>query len=199
MSASGKSLEVMSPETTALEITLSPRKPKAIEGVLTKEEFARMWRAAQDAKDRCILALGLLGLRASEMADVTSDWVDFAQGTITIPRGKGRKPRTVSFEYIDLVKGMVQAYFHLHDRLGLTRQAIWSRVRRMARSAGIAKRVTPHSLRATAATWYAQAGFSAQALREHFGWDHLGTAQKYIEQSGATALREMREKGTRIF
>ena len=181
-----------------MEIRLRPRRPRALEGVLTKEEYLRLWRAARDPRDRCILALGLLGLRASEMAAVRADHLDPQRGTLQIPRGKGGKPRTVAFEHIELVKQTLIAYFSLHESLGLTRQAIWRRVRRMAREAGLTKRITPHSLRATAATWYAQAGFSAQALREHFGWSQLATAQRYIEASGSTALKEMEEKGRQI-
>ena len=59
--------------------------------------------------------------------------------------------------------------------------------------------VTPHGLRATGATWFAQAGYSITGLQHHFGWSELRTAQHYIRASGASAMRDMEEKGASVF
>jgi hypothetical protein len=39
------------------------------------------------------------------------------------------------------------------------------------------------------------AGYSITGLMEHFGWSELRTAQHYVRASGASAMRDMEDKG----
>ena len=176
-------------------------RTKALDSLLTRAEFLEMMKAGKNAKDKAILCLGILGLRASEIAASDSSWVDFATRTIKIPphaakRGKGR---IVPFGKIKVICEVVISFFALERKIGISRIAIWSRVKRMASVAAIKHPVTPHGLRATGATWFAQAGYSITGLQHHFGWSELRTAQHYIQASGASALRDMEERGERVF
>lgn len=184
---------------TLLEETTE--RTKALDSLLTREEFLEMMKAGKNAKDKAILCLGILGLRASEIAASESAWVDFSNRTILIPpraakRGKGR---VVPFGKIKVICEVVTAFFALERRVGISRIAIWGRVKRMASAAAIKHPVTPHGLRATGATWFAQAGYSITGLQAHFGWSELRTAQHYVQASGASAMRDMEEKGERVF
>ncbi|MEM2046112.1 MAG: tyrosine-type recombinase/integrase [Candidatus Bathyarchaeia archaeon] len=181
-------------------IELKPRRTRARESVLTKEEFYRLFQASKDATDKVILSLAIMGLRASEIAKLTVDWVDLARKTITIPDSIAKKGhgRTVPYGKFTKLAPIIDAYFMLHQAVGMTRFGIWKRIKKMASRAGLAKPVTPHGLRATGATWAASAGLSAQALRELFGWANLETAQFYIEKSAGTAAAELEEKGDKI-
>jgi integrase len=139
-------------------IELTGDRTKALDSILTRDEFLEMMKAGNDAKDRAILALGVLGLRASEMAACEANWIDFSNRTIVIPpraakRGKGR---VVPFGKIKVICDVVTAFFALERRIGISRIAIWNRVKRMASAAAIKHPVTPHGLRATGATWFAQ-------------------------------------------
>jgi len=130
-----------------------------------------------------------------------SAWIDFSNPTIVIPpraayRGKGR---VVPFGKIKVICEVVPAFFALEHRIGISRIAIWHRIKRMASVAGIKHPVTPHGLRATGATWFAQAGYSITGLQHHFGWSELRTAQHYVQASGASAMRDMDELGAKIF
>ena len=87
----------------------------------------------------------------------------------------------------------------MRSRIGISRIAIFNRVKRMASAAAIKHPVTPHGLRATGATWFAQAGYSITGLQHHFGWSELRTAQHYVQASGASAMRDMEEKGQHVF
>jgi integrase len=180
---------------------ISSDRTKALDSLFTRDEFLGMMKETSDSKDKAILCLGILGLRASEIAACDSAWVDFANRTIAIPpraakRGKGR---LVPFGKVKVICDVVIAFFALERKVGLSRIAIWSRVKRLASAAEIKHPVTPHGLRATGATWFAQAGYSITGLQHHFGWSELRTAQHYIHASGASAMRDMEEKGVNVF
>jgi integrase len=176
-------------------------RTKSLESILTRDEFLAMLEAARDAKDRAILCMGIIGLRADEMAQCKLTWVDLSRRTITIPskvakRGKGR---VVPFGGIKIVAEVLTAFFAVEPGgLRMSRVTVWMRVKAMASRAGIGHPVTAHGLRATGATWLAQAGYSITGLLSHFGWSDLNTAHHYILASGASAMRDMEERGGKV-
>jgi hypothetical protein len=60
-------------------------RAKAIDSLLTKEEFLNMLQAGKNAKDKAVLCLAIVGLRASEISSVKSQWCDMSNRTIKIP------------------------------------------------------------------------------------------------------------------
>lgn len=183
---------------------LSPKagaRTRSLDAVLSKDEFIALLGAAKDAKDKATLCLLVIGLRASECGAARAEWVDFSAMTIRVPGevAKRGKARVVPFRQISLVKEILTGFFLLEPvGIGLSRVAVWGRVKRMARAAGITHPVTPHGLRATGATWLAAAGWSITGLLDHFGWSELRTAQHYVRASGASAMRDMEDKGGRV-
>jgi integrase len=172
----------------------------ALDAILTKKEWIDMIQASKDARDQIIMALGVLGLRASEIGGCRREWVDLVQQTIHLPTGatKRGKGRIVPFGKFRMVKDVIGAFFILEKSVNLTRIAVFQRVKRMASRAGVLHPVTPHGLRATGATWAAHAGYNANAMREHFGWKALETAEHYLQTSGQSAMRAMHELGENI-
>jgi integrase len=172
----------------------------ALDAILTKKEWFDMIQASKDSRDQIIMALGVLGLRASEIGACRREWVDLVSQTIHLPTGatKRSKGRIVPFGKFRIVKDVVGAFFVLEKSVNLTRIAVFQRVKRMAFRAGVLHPVTPHGLRATGACWMSQSGYQANALREHFGWKALETAEHYLETSGASAVRAMNELGEDI-
>jgi integrase len=176
-------------------------RTKAIDSLLTKEEFLAMLQAGKNAKDKAILCSAVVGLRASEISNVKSQWCDMSNRTIKIPPvfAKRRKGRIVPFGNLRIVCEVLTAFFALEPNgVALTRIAIWQRIKRMASAAGVTHPVTPHGLRATGATWLAMAGYSITGLMDHFGWSELRTAQHYVRASGASTMRDMQEKGPNV-
>ena len=66
-------------------LEISADRTKALDSLLTRDEFLGMMKETGDAKDKAILALGVLVLRASEIAACDASWVDFANRTLPIP------------------------------------------------------------------------------------------------------------------
>ena len=61
----------------------------------------------------------------------------------------------------------------------LSRQSIWKLVKRRARAAGVAQRVTPHTLRHTFATHLLGGGADLRVVQTLLGHADVGTTQIY--------------------
>ena len=169
--------------------------PNSKDDALTEREFEELWEVAREnEQDRIIFVLaGELGLRANEIAHIKKSWINFQREEIRVPSEEGDwSPKTEHSSRIipyghfsDRVSREIQNFFDYHDEVGLARNSIWYRVKRLAEKADLTKKVYPHSLRASAALRLANGGLNAQLLRQFFGWEKLETAEKYIRHSGA--------------
>jgi integrase len=176
---------------------------------LTHAEFESLWEAALHGTeyDRLIFVLAAqLGLRASEIGAVRRSWIDFQRQILRIPlEDEGWKAKTkaaaraIPYGRMRRAPQVIASFFDFHDRVGLSRYAVWGRVKRLAKRAGLTRPIYPHALRATAAYQLAEAGLSAQALRQIMGWSDLRTAQAYIDAAGIAAQIELEEKGTKLW
>jgi len=177
------------------------KRPKLHDQIITKEEFMELLRTG-NSRDKAILSLAILGLRASEIGQASSDWIDWHERIITIPSAKAKKQRgrRIYFGFSPIWE-VLSAYFVLENEVfpsnptSSSRVTVWRRVKSLCKKIGLRKPLTPHGLRATGATWAANSGMSAQGIREMFGWSKLETAERYIGMSGRTAERELKEKG----
>lgn len=176
---------------------------------LKRDEFERLWEAARqgDELDRLIFVLAAqLGLRASEIAALRRSWIDFQRQLIRIPYEAGgwkaktkAAARVIPYGHFRRAPQVINSFFDFHDVVGHDRRVIWYRVRRMARRAGLTRPLYPHALRATAAYQFAEAGLSAQALRQVMGWSDIRTAQSYIDAAGVAGQIELEEKAGRLW
>lgn len=180
-----------------------PKKGRRLPVYLTREEVDRLLAAVDAAagvdavRDRALLRLLVLaGPRRSEVLALTWNQVDFAGETV-IFRGKGNRERSVPM-HPDLRRALFrlravtapgpQDHVFLHHGRPLGKDGLTACVRRYARAAGIAKRVTPHVLRHTFATLLSQAGADIREVQELLGHADIGTTAKYTHTS-ARALR----------
>jgi len=133
---------------------------------LDKSEAEALIAAAPEADRALILLLIFNGLRVSEVCGLTAEGLSVERGHRVLEvHGKGGRidrvplaPRTA--EAIDaLLAGRESGPIFLRpDGAPLDRHTASYRVRRLARRAGIGKRITPHSLRHTAVTLALDAG-----------------------------------------
>jgi integrase len=181
----------------------------ARDAALTREEFEKVWEVVRegDEYDRLtFVCAAQLGMRAGEIAALRKSWVDFQRQAIRIPyKDEGWQAKTkaaarvIPFGRMRRAPRILQEFFDYHDEFGHDRFFIWHRVLSWGKKAGLTRPIFPHALRATAAFQFAEAGLSAQALRQIMGWSDLRTAQSYIDAAGRAGELEINEKAEKLW
>lgn len=177
----------------------SPRLGRRLPHYLTAEEVERLLDAPDpDAdlcwRDRAILELLYAsGMRVSELAELPLAALDLDEGFLTV-FGKGSKERLIPVgapalralvRYLREVRprldrGKAKGRVFLNTRGGpLSRVAVWGLVKESARRAGIARKVSPHTLRHTFATHLLEGGADLAAVQELLGHADIATTQIY--------------------
>jgi len=183
----------------AAEAMESPRLWKILPGTLSYREVERLLAAPSDRsrfylRDRALLeTLYGAGLRVSELAALAVDDVHFDAGYLRC-LGKGRKERVVPFGagarqslqlYLETLRPALagarptRALFLTRRGAPFTRQGLWKLIRRLARDAGIEKRVTPHTLRHSFASHLLANGAPLRVIQEMLGHADIATTQIY--------------------
>jgi len=184
--------------------TLSaPRRSRKLPQVLTRGEVEKLLsqpRGTEPAalRDRALLELMYAcGLRASEAIGLETGDLDLESGILRA-RGKGSKERLVPIG--SAASGALNAYLQRgRPRLvgerwearlfvnqrgsGLTRQGLYKIVQRHAASAGLAAKMSPHTLRHTFATHLLAGGCDLRSLQEMLGHADIATTQLYTHLS----------------
>lgn len=173
------------------------------------EEIEKLLTAPPDdtvlgLRDRAILALLYgTGIRVSECSSLNEGDVDLDGRTISVV-GKGGHERSVPLN--ERVATAMKLYRH-HRGLamsrapffrsrrgnGMSRGAIYERVRTWGYRAKISKRVSPHRLRHTFATHLVQAGVNLVTIRDLLGHKQIASTQIYLHVT-AKDLRSAAEK-----
>src|SRR3954466_6056707 len=137
------------------------------------------------------------GLRASEAIDLEITDLDLEIGILRA-RGKGSKELLVPVGSAAtravnayLAKGRPRLVgdtfesrlFVNHRGAGLTRQGLYKIVQRHAASAGLAEKMSPHTLRHTFATHLLAGGCDLRSLQEMLGHADIATTQLYTHLS----------------
>jgi integrase/recombinase XerC len=173
--------------------TRGPRRAQKLVSFLPIDEATALVDARAlggAARDRDVAILELLyatGLRVSELVGLDVEAVDRAERTVRVV-GKGRKERIVPFggaaaraldRYL-APRPATRGPLFVNARGGrLTDRSVRTVVGRAARSAGVVRRVTPHTLRHTFATHLLDAGADLRAIQELLGHSRLSTTQRY--------------------
>ncbi|TAL85115.1 MAG: integrase [Candidimonas sp.] len=158
-----------------------------------------------DIRARAILMLlAIYGLRATEVATLRLDQVDWQQRVIRIFRLKRRQPQVYPLlpsvaqalaRYIDIVRPSTphpEVFISLHSpRRPLTRAAIYKVVsaRFLALGIEVAHR-GPHALRHACATRLVAEGFTIKEIGDHLGHRSASATRTYAKVNLA-ALREV--------
>jgi integrase/recombinase XerC len=167
----------------------APRRPRKLAAFLPADELEALLEAGgANARDRAVLELlYATGLRVSELAALRLDDVDRTERLVRVV-GKGGKPRVVPFgaeaaaalEAYLAERGPAPGPLFRNPRGGpLSARTVRERVRRRARAAGLARRVTPHTLRHTFATHLLDAGADLRLIQDLLGHRRLATTQRY--------------------
>ena len=177
----------------------TPRRGRTLPEVLTVKEMEAMLAAPSADhplawRDRALLELGYgAGLRVSELCSMGLGDLLLADGLVRV-FGKGGKERLVPVGrkvigpvsiYLNqtrkaLDRGQTKGRVMLNARgAPLSRVGAWGIIKRVAKAAGISRRVTPHTLRHSFATHLLEGGADLRAVQEMLGHADLSTTQIY--------------------
>ena len=182
------------------ELLESPKLGRKLPEVLTPEEVIKIIDSVDLSKpegerDKAILeVLYGCGLRVSEVIGLRISDLHFNEGLIVVT-GKGNKQRLVPVGaaaqkqvtiYKDQVRIHQQPQKKAEDILflnkrgnALTRQMIFIMVRRQAETAGIGKKISPHTFRHSFATHLVQNGADLRAVQQLLGHASITTTEIY--------------------
>ena len=177
----------------------SPKLWKILPDTLSEEEVERLLQQPESKtligkRNRAMIeTLYGAGLRVSELINLQVDDLHLSERYIRCI-GKGRKERLVPIGsraceqlvlYIETVRPIFnppverRTLFLNKYGEGLSRQAVWQMIRKLAIDAGIAKKVSPHSLRHSFASHLLAHGAPLRVIQEMLGHADIATTQIY--------------------
>lgn len=183
-----------------------PRLGRPLPDALSEAEVESLLRAPvvdepEGLRDRAMLELlYATGLRVSELVNLAEGQLNLRYGVVRV-LGKGSKERLVPLgeeasrwveRYLAKARGELmrghppsRALFVTRRGGPMTRQAFWHLIRRHARSAGIAKHLSPHTLRHAFATHLLNHGADLRVVQMLLGHSDLSTTQIYTHVANA--------------
>jgi site-specific recombinase XerD len=184
----------------ALDRIACQKQEKKLPVVLSQAEMAQFFAAIRRLKYRALfMTVYAAGLRVSEVVALRVEDIDSQRMVIRVCQGKGKKDRYVmlSPQLLPILRDYYKAFrpsrwlFFGHDKgRPLNRRAVWLACRRIARRAGLSKRVTVHTLRHSFATHLLEAGVDLRTIQALLGHRSLRTTALYtyvsLERIAAT-------------
>jgi site-specific recombinase XerD len=166
-------------------------------------------RAPSGIRNRALIAVAWRsGLRIGEVLALQPKDIDLASGTLIVQRGKGGKRRVVGLDAG--TAALVQRWIDVRRKRGIDgRSLVFSTLNgatiqqsyvrhllpRLARRAGIDKRVHAHGLRHAYAVELEREGATVSAIRDLLGHSSLAVTDRYLRRLGAgEAVQFARER-----
>lgn len=188
-----------------------PNVRRRLPSVLSVEEIDAMCGACDlssplGLRNRAIIeTLYGSGLRVSELCELQRAHVNFTDGYLLVT-GKGNKERMVPLS--DSAADAIRRYqacpqapvpargedgYVFLNRLGrhLTRVMVFYIVRDLAAAAGIAKTISPHTLRHSFATHLLEGGANLRAIQQMLGHESIGTTEIYLHMDTGRLRQEI--------
>ena len=177
----------------------TPKLPRSLPKSLTEQDVELLLNAPDigtplGLRDRTMLeVLYASGLRVSELVGLTIAQVSLGEGVVRV-MGKGSKERLVPLgeEALDWLKrylaearpallaGKVSnAMFVTQRGEGMTRQMFWYLIKKHAKHGGLAKPLSPHTLRHAFATHLLNHGADLRVVQLLLGHADISTTQIY--------------------
>jgi integrase/recombinase XerD len=188
----------------------TPRRARPLPRALSREAAVALVEAPDPrrtvgVRDRTVLELlYATGMRASECLGLRVEDVNLSAGYV-VCTGKGARQRLVPVgaealawvrRYLrDVRPGQTRrrdsGHLFVNPRGGrLSRQSLWTLVRRAATAAGLRRRVSPHMLRHSFASHLLEGGADLRSVQAMLGHADISTTQIYTHLPTA-ALRRM--------
>jgi site-specific recombinase XerD len=175
------------------------REPRKLPVVLSADEVVRFLEAVPSLKTRAALTTAYAaGLRASETVGLKVGDVDSGRMVIRVEHGKGGKDRTVMLS--TQLLGILRTYWRLarprhwlfpgrDETKPIDVQVLHSACRSARAAAGLAKRVTVHTLRHSFATHLLENGTDIRIIQVLLGHSNLSSTARYTRVSNRLIRR----------
>lgn len=177
-----------------------PKRPSDLPRYLKPEEVQEIVDAASNLRDKLIVSLLFCtGIRVSELVGIELSDINMDERSIRV-KGKGGKERVIFFDtrtkdlLTQYVKGIEGDGYLFPGRSGghihyVTVERI---IRRLAKKAGLKKKITPHVLRHSFATYSLSRGMDVREIQELLGHSSLRTTQVYTHVVRRKLLEDYR-------
>jgi len=179
-----------------------PKQPKPLPVVLSRGEVSGLFEATPNLKHRTMLmTLYATGARLSEALALQPRDIDSRRMLIHIRSGKGARDRYVPLSetllaelrrYWSEYRPPLWLFPGADPDHALTNGSLQQICRQAADRAGLAKRVTPHTLRHTYATHHLEAGTDLRTIQILLGHRDLSTTSVYLHVA-AQAIGQCRQ------
>lgn len=171
------------------------RLGKPLPRKLTQEQVTRLFAQIENRQDRAMFLLMLrCGLRVSEVAQLKRTDIDWAQKSLRIEQGKGRKDRIVYLS-TDALEGLRECqqlrpatvpgnFFFWNQKRShhpLSIKAIQKKMERYAKAATV--EASCHSLRHTFASNLLEEGAQIISIKEFLGHSSVTSSERYARLS----------------
>lgn len=172
------------------------REPRKLPVVLSADEVVRFLEAVPGLKSRTALTTAYAaGLRASEAVRLKIGDIDSGRMMLRVEQGKGGKDRyaMLSPQLLTILRGYWRLVRPRHwlfpgraeDR-PIDPQVLHAACRSACKAAGLAKRVTVHTLRHSFATHLLEAGTDIRIIQVLLGHNNLSTTARYTRVADTT-------------
>lgn len=170
-----------------------PKKRKSVIQRLSREEEHKLIKQAYQTKSPyglLLKTLFLTGARVSEFVSIKVEDFYFDELMILLQKGKGGKSRYVPIlpelaqEIKTHLSGRKVGYiFESNRHTNFSTRRIQQIVKQIAEQAEITKKVHPHLLRHTVATFLLEKGMPLEQIQKFLGHSKIETTQIYAESS----------------
>ena len=175
------------------------REPRKLPLVLSADEVVRFLEAVPSLKTRAALTTAYAaGLRASEAVGLKLADIDSGRMVIRVEHGKGGKDRYVmlSTQLLDILRTYWRLARPTHwlfpgreESKPIDVQVLYSACRSACAAAGLAKRVTVHTLRHSFATHLLESGTDIRIIQVLLGHANLSSTARYTRVSNGLIRR----------
>jgi site-specific recombinase XerD len=172
------------------DIIPAPKKPQKLPIVLSPEEVLQFLSCVQSIKHRTIFTVCYAaGLRISEAVHLKVADIDSERMVIRVEQGKGQKDRFVmlSPKLLEVLRAWwpvqkPKQWLFPGDRVDscISSGAVELACQKAHRHCGIAKPITPHSLRHSFATHLLESGTDVRTIQLLLGHRSLATTARYL-------------------
>jgi site-specific recombinase XerD len=174
-----------------------PKRPRRLPTILSPAEVSELINSARNLFHRAmVMTLYATGMRRTELCQLQVSHIDSQQMVVHIRQGKGSRDRDVPLDP-KLLETLREHYHWMRPQTYLfpgtvnnsradkpiTGKVVWEACQQASQRAGIAKRVSPHTLRHSFATHRLEAGCDLVTLQRLLGHASLRHITIYLHLS----------------